>query len=298
MNKGILAAIGAYFLWGILPIYWKLIERIPAIEILGHRMVWSLVFVVILLTVRKQWDWLGKVRKHPGKYMAFLGSALILGLNWYTYIWAVNSGHIVEASLGYFINPLFSVVLGVIFLKEHLRRWQLVAVLIASAGVVYLTVQHGQFPWIAITLALTFGFYGLLRKTASLGSLAGLSLEMMIWFLPALVFLIYLNFSGKGSFGHAGVTFDILLALTGVATALPLLLFAYGAQRIPLYSIGILQYIAPTLQFLIGVFIYNEPFSQTKFAGFLVIWIALFVYTVEGVLKARQRRRLSTTQTS
>jgi len=293
MNKGILAAIGAYFLWGILPIYWKLIERIPAIEILGHRMVWSLIFVIILLSFRKQWNWLGEVRKNPGKYIAFLGSALILGLNWYTYIWAVNSEHIVEASLGYFINPLFSVLLGVIFLKEHLRRWQLAAVLIAFAGVLYLTVQHGQFPWIAITLALTFGFYGLLRKTASLGSLAGLSLEMMIWFVPALAFLIYLNLNGNGSFGHTGVTFDILLSLTGVATALPLLLFAYGAQRIPLYTIGILQYIAPTLQFLIGVFIYNEPFTKTKFIGFLVIWIALFVYSVEGVWKARQRRKLN-----
>ncbi len=295
MNKGIAAAIGAYFLWGILPVYWKLIERIPAIEILGHRMVWSLVFLLLLLTFRKQWGWIREVRHHPVKYATFLGSALILGLNWYTYIWAVNSGHIVEASLGYFINPLFSVLLGVIFLHEQLRRWQLVAVLIATGGVLFLTIRHGQFPWIAMTLAVTFGVYGLLRKTASLGSLAGLSLEMMILFFPALAFLIYLGVIGSGSFGNAKITFDILLVLTGVATAFPLLLFAYGAQRIPLYSIGILQYIAPTLQFLIGIFIYREPFSHTKLIGFCVIWIALFIYATEGFLQAR-RRRLSAMQ--
>jgi len=288
-TRGRLAAVGAYVLWGLLPVYWKAIEHVPAIEILGHRMVWSLVFTLLLLSLRTQWTWLKDIRTHPKRYLTFIASAIILGVNWFTYIFAVNSGHIVEASLGYFINPLFSVVLGVVFLRERLRILQWVAVGIALAGVVYLTYHYGHFPWIALTLAFTFGMYGLLRKTAPLTSLPGLSLEMMLLFVPAVVFLVSLEIRGSGHFGHYSVPTDILLIITGVATAMPLLLFAYGAKRIRLATIGILQYIAPTLQFLIGVFVYNEVFTTARFVGFCFIWVALGLYTVEGFIYRRNR---------
>lgn len=290
MNKGILAAIGAYTLWGLLPVYWKFIDMVPAIETLGHRMVWSLVVVLGLLAVRRRWDWIREVIREPRSFLIFLVSAGILALNWFTYIYAMNTGNIVEASLGYFINPLFSVVLGVLFLRERLRPWQIVAVMIAAVGVVYLTVQYGDFPWIALTLAITFGFYGLIRKTAALGSLTGLTLEMSLLFIPAMIFLLWLEGTGRGTFGHSSLQTTILLACTGLATTLPLLLFAYGAQRIKLATIGILQYIAPTLQFLLGVFVYREPFTQTRLIGFVFIWIALGVYTVERI-SHRQRKK-------
>ncbi|MCF7805285.1 MAG: EamA family transporter RarD [Candidatus Marinimicrobia bacterium] len=292
-NSGRIAAVGAYALWGLLPIFWKFIDTIPAIEILAHRIVWSLAFTLILLTITTQWSWILKLRSSPATYLPFLASAVILGLNWYTYIYAMNSDHIVEASLGYFINPLFSVVLGVIFLRERLRRLQWIAVGLALIGVMYLTWNYGRIPWIALTLALTFGIYGLLRKTASLGSLRGLTLEMMVLFLPALIFLTILHSQGNGSLGQVKLWENVFLILTGAATATPLLLFAYGAKRIPLASIGILQYIAPTLQFLLGVFIYREPFTGERLVGFILIWIALGLYTGEGIA-FRRRRNIAT----
>jgi chloramphenicol-sensitive protein RarD len=195
----------------------------------------------------------------------------------------------VDASLGYFINPLFSVLLGVLFLRERLRRWQWIAIGLAAGGVIFLTLGYGAFPWIALTLAITFGFYGLLRKTAPLGALEGLSLETAVLFLPALAYLVYLESVGAASFGHTGATIGILLALTGVATALPLLWFAYGARRATLTTVGILQYIAPTMQFLLGVLVYGESFAKTRMIGFSVIWIALLIYSLEGVMEGRKR---------
>ncbi len=294
MNRGIMAAVGAYGLWGILPIYWKLLQRIPAIEILFHRMIWSLVFLLLLLALRDQWDWIHQVRRNRRVVLTFAGSGLLLGLNWYTYIYAVNSGHIVEASLGYYINPLLNVVLGVVVLRESLRRIRWIAVAIAAAGVLYLTLRYGQIPWISLTLASTFAIYGLIRKTASLGSLTGLSLEMLLLSAPAIGFLALLEFSGTGHFGHTSIPLNLLLAMTGIATALPLLLFAYGAQRIMLSTIGILQYIAPTLQFLIGVFLYQERFPAHKLIGFSCVWIALAIYTFDEIQLQRQRRGAET----
>lgn len=261
-------------------------------EILAHRVIWSLLFLMLLLAYKGQWEWIGQLRSHPKRYLPFLASALILMVNWFTYLWAVTSGHIVEASLGYFINPIFSVLLGVIFLQERLRRGQIIAVLIAFIGVVYLTLQYGEFPWIAITLALSFGVYGLLRKTASLGSLNGLSLEMIIMFLPAIAYLLFITSTGEAVYMQTNAGIMILLSLTGIATALPLLFFAYGAQRIPLYSIGLLQYIAPTLQFLLGVFLYHEPFAKSKLIGFSIIWLALLVYSTEGLIRARKQQSI------
>jgi chloramphenicol-sensitive protein RarD len=289
LNKGIVAAVITYTLWGLLPVYWKALQAVPALEILGHRMVWSCLFVLLLLTARKQWDWIRRSAERRTA-LTFGASASLLALNWFTYIWAVNAGHIVDASLGYFINPLISVLLGVIFLQERLRPWQGVAIGLATVGVVFLTVGYGAFPWIALTLALTFGFYGLLRKTAPLGSLEGLAMETALMSVPALAFLLYLAGTGAGSFGRAGLPVSALLAGAGLVTAVPLLLFAYAARRVTLATVGILQYIAPTLQFLLGVFVYHEPFSQTRLVGFVAIWLALALYSIEGLAMEKRRR--------
>lgn len=281
-NKGILFGVITYSIWGLLPIYWKLLKDVPAIEILGHRMVWSFFFMVLVLGVTKRWRWIRLVLQQPKVLAPFLLTAVILSLNWFTYIWAVNAGFIVETALGYFINPLVNVLLGYLFLKERLRVGQGVAVLLALSGVLYLTFSYGSLPWIALTLAFSFGFYGLLRKTAVLDSIDGLALETA-WLFPfALGMLVLFAIQGKGSFvqGSAGMT--LLLMGAGVVTAVPLLFFAATARRVTMATLGILQYLAPTIQFLIAIFIYNEPFNRSQLFGFSFIWLALIVYTVES----------------
>ncbi|MCP4358833.1 MAG: EamA family transporter RarD [Chloroflexi bacterium] len=284
MNKGILYAVAAYTTWGLMPIYWKTLHGLPATEIMSHRIVWSLVFLALILTIRKHWRWLGTAVKNKRIMLTFLLSATALALNWGTYIWGVNHNHVVETSLGYFINPLVSVLLGVLFLRERLRHGQWVAIAIAAGGVLYLTALYGALPWISLTLAFSFGSYGLIRKTAPLGALEGLSLEMGLLFLPALGYLLYLDQSGGSAFAHAGWQTSLILAGSGVATAVPLLWFGLAARRIPLATIGILQYIAPSIQLLLGIFLYNEPFSPAQLVGFCLIWSALFIYSVEGML--------------
>jgi chloramphenicol-sensitive protein RarD len=256
-------------------------------------MTWSLLFLLIILTYRRHWGWIRTAVHNRRILLTFLGSALLLSVNWFTYIWAVNAGFIIETSLGYFINPLVNVLLGVVLLKEKLRGIQLLAVLIALAGVLYLTFSYGALPWIALTLAFSFGLYGLLRKTARLDSLEGLSMETGLLFLPALGYLLYLEAAGQGSFGHAGPVPTLLLALAGVATAVPLLFFAIGARLIPLSLLGILQYLAPTIQFLLGVLVYGEPFTPERLVGFGLVWSALLIYTIESIHVRRQRKRLT-----
>jgi chloramphenicol-sensitive protein RarD len=290
MRGGVLAAILAYTLWGILPVYWKALQAVPSLEILAHRTVWSLLFVLLLLAVRRQWAWLQRLRREPRMLLRFAASACLLGGNWFTYIWAVNSGHVVDSSLGYFINPLLSVLLGVLFLGERLRLWQGLAIGLALVGVLFLTVAYGAFPWIALALAGTFGIYGLLRKTASLGSLEGLALETALLSIPTLAYLVLLESAGRGAFVHAGLGTSVLLVGAGVITAFPLLLFGYAARNVTLATVGILQYIAPTLQFLLGVLVYAEPFSQTRLIGFGAIWVALAIYSAEGLVAERKRR--------
>ena len=290
MKKGVLAGVAAYTLWGLLPVYWKALQTVPALEILVHRTVWSLVFVLLLQAILRRWDWLRLVRQQPRMLRIFLGSTVLLSLNWLTYIWAVNAGHVVDASLGYFINPLVSVLLGMIFLGERLRPWQGVAVGLAAVSVLYLTLGLGSLPWIALVLAGTFGFYGLLRKTAPLGSMEGLSVETALLSLPALAYLLALEATGQGSFGHAGATTSLLLAFTGVVTAVPLLLFAWAARNTTLATVGILQYIAPTFQFLLGLLVYHEPFSPARLLGFGGVWLALVIYTGEALMQERHRR--------
>jgi chloramphenicol-sensitive protein RarD len=215
-------------------------------------------------------------------------AAILLSLNWYTYIWAVNAGYVVEASLGYFINPLVNFLLGVIFLGEKLRRGQIIAVILAILGVAYLTVSYGSLPWISLVLAFTFGMYGLIKKTAPLESMHGFSLETIVLFLPALGYLLYREASGVGAFVHQGGVVTLLLILAGPVTSIPLLLFGYSARRIPLSMLGFIQYITPTMQFLLGVLVYFEPFPKARLVGFCIIWLALMLYSLEGVLFSRK----------
>ncbi len=286
-SRDILYAVGAYGMWGLLPVYWKAMQQVPAYEILGHRMVWSLPFVLFLLVARRELGSFLSAILQRRVLATFLGTTALLTVNWYTYIYAVTSDHIVDASLGYFINPLLTVMLGVVFLRERPRLWQWVSFALALCGVLYLTFVYGAFPWLGLLLAFTFGFYGLIRKTTALNALQGLTLENTFMFLPALIFLLLLESNGSGTFGHTSFRINAALALTGVATATPLILFAAAVRRVPLTTIGLLQYIAPTFQFLIGILVYAEPVSRSRLAGFSLIWVALLLFSVEGVVHAR-----------
>jgi chloramphenicol-sensitive protein RarD len=290
MRKGMFYAATAYTLWGSFPIYFRALQSVPAMEVLMHRMIWSLVFVMLVLAWRRQWNWIGEVLRRPRVLAGFVASALLLASNWFIFIWAVNDGRVVESSLGYFINPLVNVLLGFLFLGERMRPMQWAAIGLAACGVAWLTWQGGQLPWIALVLAGTFGAYGLLRKTASLGALEGLSLETFLLFPIALAYLAWLSIGGHNVFLAVPVSTKWLLAAAGPITAIPLLLFAAGARRIPMSTLGLLQYIGPTIQLLIGVWLYHEPFSTARLAGFVVIWAALAVYSAEGLWQARARK--------
>lgn len=289
-------AATAYVLWGLFPLYFRLLQGVPAQQILMHRIIWSLAFVLVVLAWRRQWLWLPKLLRQPRVLLGFGASAVLLSTNWLIYIWAVNSGRVVDASLGYFITPLVSVLFGYLLLKERLRPLQWVAVALAAAGVAWLTWQSGQLPWIGLMLAATFGTYGLLRKTAALGPLEGLTLETLLLFPLALGYLALLSAQDQNVFHGASTATRWMLAASGPITAIPLLLFAAGARRIPLSTLGVLQYIAPTLQLLIGVWLYHEPFGGARLTGFVTIWAALAVYSAEGLWQAhrgRQQRKIS-----
>jgi len=292
MNKGLIAGATAYFIWGLLPIYWKTIHLIRALEIIGHRIMWSFIFLAILLFFRKDWMAIRNAVQEKEILLPLIGAAGLLLINWLTYVWGVNAGFIVETSLGYFINPLINVVFGVFFFKERLRVFQWTAVVFAALGVFYLTISYGQLPWIALTLAFSFGLYGLLKKKARLGSTHGLTLETGILFLPAVGYLIWLTASNQGAFFQSNPVTIILLVLTGLATAIPLLLFANAAQNIDLSVLGLLQYIAPTMQFIIGVLIYGEPFDSNRLIGFSIIWVGLLIFSTEGVIFRQKNIKL------
>ncbi len=288
MNTGLWYALGAYVLWGLFPIYWKWLHHVPALQLIGHRIGWSFLLLMIVIVATKQWT---KFRSALTRRMLGVYSiaGLLLSVNWLIYVWGVNAGYVVETSLGYFINPLLSVLLGLIFLKERLRPLQWIPVGLATLGVIYLTWTYGSLPWIALSLAFSFGFYGLVKKTSPLGSLYGLTLETGLVFLPALGYLLYVQAAGQGAFGHTGVVSDLLMIGAGVVTTIPLLMFASAARRIPLTMVGIMQYIAPTLQFLLGVLLYKEPFTTSKLIGFSMIWIALIVFWLEGLFARRMQ---------
>jgi chloramphenicol-sensitive protein RarD len=288
MNKGILYGITTYVLWGLFPIYWKWLHQVPALQIIGHRISWSFILLILVILVSRQWQSFRAAALTPKTIGIYAIAAVLLSVNWLVYVWGVNAGFIVETSLGYFINPLFSVLLGVVFLRERLRLAQWIPIALATAGVIYLTVTYGRPPWIALCLAFTFGLYGLVKKLAPLGSLYGLTLETGIVFPLALIYLTFVEFTGTGSFLHDGALTNILLIGTGIITSVPLLLFASAARQIPLTMIGILQYIAPTMQFLIGVFLYHEIFDQTRMVGFGLVWLALIIFWLENYLANRR----------
>ncbi len=290
MNKGIWLAIGAYAFWGLFPIYWKWLHAVPALQLLGHRMVWSFVLLIGTVLVLGQWRTFRAVAVQPRTLRIYFLAALLIGVNWFVYVWGVNAGHIVETSLGYFINPLLSVLLGVIVLHERLRPLQWIPIGLAAAGVLYLTIVYGAVPWISLILAFSFGLYGLVKKTAPLNALHGLTLETGILFVPMLAYLIAVEANGEGAFLHTGALPDLLMIGAGIVTVIPLLMFASAARQIPLTLVGILQYIAPTGQFLLGVLIYGESFTTDRLIGFSLVWLALAIFTAENIW---QRRRLA-----
>ena len=286
MRTGILSAGLAFLCWGLFPLYFHAISEVPPLQILVHRVLWSLLFLALILTARRQWAWLGELRSRPRVIGSFAVSSLLLSGNWLLYIWAVNHGHVIEASLGYFINPLVNVMLGYLVLKERLRRVQWAAIGLAAAGVLWLTWQAGQMPWIALMLAASFGAYGLMRKTAALGALEGLSFETLILFPFALAYLVWLSMHGQNTFTtSAADSTRWLLVAAGPITTIPLLLFASGARKIPLSVLGLLQYIGPTLQMSLGIFFFHEAFTSARLVGFVLIWSALALYAAEGLVK-------------
>jgi chloramphenicol-sensitive protein RarD len=282
MRKGILNGIAAYALWGFFPIYWKFLHQVPALQVIGHRIAWSFILLVLIILVTRQWSDFRAAALAPRVIGIYSIAAVLLSINWLVYVWGVNSGFIVETSLGYFINPLLSVLLGVIFLRERLRPAQWIPVIIAAVGVLYLTLVYGRLPWIALTLAFSFGFYGFVKKLAPLGSLYGLTLETGIVFPLALLYLLGVEFNGTGAFIHDHALTTLLLIGAGAVTTIPLLMFASAARQIPLSVVGLLQYIAPTIQFLIGIFIYREPFDRSHLIGFGIVWVALILFWVEN----------------
>ncbi|MDE2305360.1 MAG: EamA family transporter RarD [Gammaproteobacteria bacterium] len=287
MNWGVAYALGAYLLWGLFPLYFKALIRVPPLQILAHRMVWSLVLLVLVLAVRRHFAWLRVLRERPRLMLRFALSAMLLSTNWGVYIWAINSGHVVDASLGYYINPLMSVVVGALVLAERLRPAQWLAVAIAAAGVAWLTWEIGHLPWIALILALSFSIYGLLRKTAPLGSLEGLALETSVLLPIALAYLGWEGAHGQDAFLHGGLGLRLMLLAAGPVTAIPLLLFASAARRIPLSLLGILQYSMPTVVLALGVYLYHEPFHRGRAIGFGLVWIGVIVYLSDVLWRMR-----------
>ncbi len=283
MKKGVLFALIGYTIWGFFPLFFKLLHEAPAFQIMAHRVVWSFLLMAAIILYRREMKALLAALTWRIFGLYFIAGTL-LAINWVTYVWAVNSGFVVESSLGYFINPLVSVLLGVIFLRERLRPLQWLLVILAAAGVTYLTISTGKLPWISLVLALSFGSYGLMKKLTPLGSLQGLTLETAAVFLPAFIFLIFEQTQGVGAFVNAGLGTTLLLAATGIVTAVPLMFFSAGTRMVPLTTIGLLQYVTPTASFILGVVVFKEPFSSDRIVGFIIIWIALILFTLENLI--------------
>lgn len=291
LRRGYLFGLGAYGLWGFFPLYWKLLKPANPIEILAHRIVWSVVFVALMLVVIRHWRPVADLARRPRTLAGISLAAVLVGGNWFTYIYGVNSDHVVETSLGYFINPLVTVLLGVFVLHERLRGAQWVALAVGAVAVAVLTVDYGRLPWIALTLATSFGLYGLVKKRLGLPAAEGLLVESAVLAGPALAYLGFLTAVGRSTFGHVSAGHTALLVLAGAVTAIPLLLFAGAANRIPLSALGLLQYTAPILQLGCGVLVYHEPMPPARLAGFALVWLALAVFTWDGIGHARRTAR-------
>ncbi|MEV0195803.1 EamA family transporter RarD [Nonomuraea sp. NPDC050691] len=290
VRRGVLFGVAAYAMWGLFPLYWPLLKPSGAVEILAHRMVWSLAAVVAVLAVRRHWAWIRTMARQPRKLGLLTLAAAIITVNWGVYIYAVNTGHVVESALGYFINPLVSVLFGVVLLRERLRPLQWAAVGFGVLAVLVLTIDYGRLPWIALTLAVSFGVYGLVKKQANVGAAESLTVETLVLLLPAVGYLVYLETAGQATFGHAGAGHAALLVGAGVITAVPLLCFTAAAIRVPLSTIGLLQYIAPVLQFLCGVLVAKETMPASRWIGFSIVWLALAVFTYDSIRTARATR--------
>ncbi|MGY1664844.1 EamA family transporter RarD [Geodermatophilus sp. SYSU D00696] len=284
---GTAAGLSAYLLWGCFPLYFPLLEPAGGVEIVAHRVVWSLLFVALLLTVLRRWSLVRAAVTDRRTMLVLAGASVLIAANWLVFVYGVNSGHVVETSLGYFINPLVSVLLGVVVFAERLRPLQWTAVALAAVAVAVLTWDYGRPPWIALALAATFGGYGLLKKLVRVEAAPGLFVETAVTFLPAVVFLGVLHATGRGTAGEAGTGHLLLLLASGIATAVPLLLFAAAARRIPLSTVGLLQYVTPLMQLALGVFVFDEPMPPARLVGFAIVWAALAVFTVDSLRSAR-----------
>jgi chloramphenicol-sensitive protein RarD len=286
-RSGLLFAVGAYSIWGLAPIYWKLVAEVPATQLLAHRILWSVLMLVVLIAVQRRWLELARVFRSARVVVTLLGTTALIAVNWLVFIWAMSTERILHASLGYFINPLVTVLLAMVFLGERLSRGRWVSMGLAGLGVTILVVRVGTFPWISLVLAFSFGFYGLLRKTVRAEPEVGLLVESCLLAPWMLLLLVRAEAAGVGAWGHGGPGGDLLLVASGAVTAVPLLLFTHGARRLPLSTVGFLQYLAPSLQFLLAVGVYGETFTPDHFAAFLLIWAALALFTWD----ARRRRR-------
>lgn len=281
-NLGLRYALAAYGTWGVMPLYWKMIEQVPAVEILAHRFFWCFFFTIWLVWVKKQGGAFKTVAFSLEKMRIFILTAILLSINWGVYIWATINNHIVETSMGYFINPLVSIFLGRLVLKEKSGFWEIIAIFLAASGVLYLVFQYGEVPWIALTLAFSFGLYGLLRKIAPANSLIGLTVETAVMVPLSFVYILFQGIKGEGAFFLAGPWVTFLLVAAGVLTALPLLWLVHGAKRLPLKTMGFCQYLAPSLILLIGVIVFREPFTFAHRVSFGLIWSALAVYSLSN----------------
>jgi chloramphenicol-sensitive protein RarD len=287
-RTGLLNGLAAYGIWGLVPLFWPLLIPAGAVEILAHRMVWSLVFVALTLLVVRRWAWAGALLRQPRRLGLVTVAAAVITVNWGVYIWSVNNGHVVESSLGYFINPLVTIAMGVLLLKERLRPVQWAAVLLSAVAVVVLTVGYGRPPWISLCLAFSFATYGLVKKKVGLDGVESLAAETAVQFLPALAYLLWLGAQGRSTFTTEGAGHAVLLACTGIVTALPLVCFGAAAVRVPLSTLGLLQYLAPVTQFLLGVLYFHESMPPERWAGFVLVWLALTLLTWDGLRTARR----------
>ncbi|MCD4743863.1 MAG: EamA family transporter RarD [Desulfobacteraceae bacterium] len=282
-NKGVMFLLSAYLLWGFAPVFWKMLGHVSSFELVLHRAIWSFLFLILVIFSQRRTGEIKAVFRQKKILFSLFGTMLLLSSNWFVFVWAVNNDQILQTSLGYYINPLFFVFLGMIFLNEHLRKLQVFALIIACTGVLYFSIFIGTFPWIAFILAISFGIYGLVHKRIDVGALPGLCVETMLFSVRAFIYLLWLNIRGNGAFLNVNLTTDFLLVGTCVFTAFPLLLFTAGARRTTFSTVGFMQYISPSCSFFLAIFIYNEVLSFEKLITFIMIWVALLLYTIDSV---------------
>jgi chloramphenicol-sensitive protein RarD len=292
-TSAFIAAVASFATWGLVPIYWKFLSRVPALEILAHRFVWTIVFLGLLLSWQERWrEVISNLRRRRNALFC-LGSGIMVGLNWLLFIWAVNIGHVLETSLGYFMTPIVNVLLGAFILRERLSAWQTASILIALVAVSILAFGYGHFPWIALGLCTSFGLYGLLRKQSGTAAIPGLFLETLFLLPLALVYLVLLANRGALTFGPSHISLSVILTTSGLVTAVPLIWFGYAARHLRLVTIGFLQYLSPSISFILGLFVYHETFTRQHFITFLLIWFALVLVSAEAVLRWRTSKRVA-----